>query len=81
MYPRDIVIISCIRLNHRSIQSPISIHYPYIPSLRPHQSSNMSLKRITLWGHDSGPNAWKVATILEELNVSLTRIRSSSSGI
>jgi glutathione S-transferase len=29
----------------------------------------MSLKPITLWGHDSGPNAWKVAMILEELNV------------
>ncbi|KFY27023.1 hypothetical protein V491_01070 [Pseudogymnoascus sp. VKM F-3775] len=24
---------------------------------------------ITLWGHDSGANAWKVAMILEELNV------------
>ncbi|KAF2731140.1 glutathione transferase [Polyplosphaeria fusca] len=29
----------------------------------------MSLKPITLWGHDSGPNAWKVAMVLEELNV------------
>ena len=32
----------------------------------------MSLKPITLWGHDSGPNAWKVAIILEELNVPYT---------
>ncbi|KAH6665164.1 glutathione transferase [Halenospora varia] len=31
----------------------------------------MSLKPITLWGHDSGPNAWKVAMILEELNESI----------
>jgi glutathione S-transferase len=29
----------------------------------------MSLKPITLWGHDSGPNPWKVAMILDELNV------------
>jgi len=29
----------------------------------------MSLKPITLWGHDSGPNAWRVAMVLEELNV------------
>jgi glutathione S-transferase len=43
-----------------------------MPSPRPHQSSNMSLKPITLWGHDSGPNAWKVAMILEELNVPYT---------
>lgn len=32
----------------------------------------MSLKPITLWGHDSGPNAWKVAMILEALNVPYT---------
>jgi glutathione S-transferase len=32
----------------------------------------MSLKPITLWGHDSGPNAWKVAIVLEELNVPYT---------
>jgi glutathione S-transferase len=32
----------------------------------------MSLKPITLWGHDSGPNAWRVAMILEELNVPYT---------
>ena len=32
----------------------------------------MSLKPITLWGHDSGPNAWKVAMILEELNLPYT---------
>jgi glutathione S-transferase len=43
-----------------------------MPSLPPHQSSNMSLEPITLWGHDSGPNAWKVAMILEELNVPYT---------
>ena len=29
----------------------------------------MSLKPITLWGHGGGPNPWKVALILEELNV------------
>jgi glutathione S-transferase len=29
----------------------------------------MSLKPITLWGHDSGPNPWKVAMILDELKV------------
>ncbi|OBT71076.1 hypothetical protein VF21_09859 [Pseudogymnoascus sp. 05NY08] len=27
---------------------------------------------ITLWGHDSGPSAWKVAMVLEELNVPYT---------
>ncbi|EOO03819.1 putative glutathione s- protein [Phaeoacremonium minimum UCRPA7] len=32
----------------------------------------MSLKPITLWAHDSGPNAWKVAIILEELDVPYT---------
>lgn len=32
----------------------------------------MSLKPITLWGYDSGPNAWKAAIILEELNVPYT---------
>lgn len=32
----------------------------------------MSLKPITLWGHDSGPNAWKVAMVLEELHVPYT---------
>jgi glutathione S-transferase len=32
----------------------------------------MSLKPITLWGHDSGPNAWKVAIILEELKLPYT---------
>ncbi|CAL5872184.1 uncharacterized protein PFLUO_LOCUS6442 [Penicillium psychrofluorescens] len=29
----------------------------------------MSLKPITLWGHTTGPNPWKVAMIMEELNV------------
>jgi glutathione S-transferase len=29
----------------------------------------MSLKPITLWGHTSGPNPWKVMMIMEELNV------------
>jgi glutathione S-transferase len=29
----------------------------------------MSLKPITLWGHKSGPNPWKVALILEELEL------------
>ncbi|OBT97662.1 glutathione S- transferase, nitrogen catabolite repression regulator [Pseudogymnoascus verrucosus] len=32
----------------------------------------MSLKPITLWGHDSGSNAWKVAMVLEELSVPYT---------
>jgi glutathione S-transferase len=32
----------------------------------------MSLKPITLWGHNSGPNPWKVAMVLEELNVPYT---------
>jgi glutathione S-transferase len=32
----------------------------------------MSLKPITLWGHNSGANPWKVAMILEELNVPYT---------
>jgi glutathione S-transferase len=32
----------------------------------------MSLKSITLWGHNSGANPWKVAMILEELNVPYT---------
>jgi glutathione S-transferase len=30
----------------------------------------MSFKPITLWGHTSGPNPWKVAMIFEELNIS-----------
>lgn len=29
----------------------------------------VSLKPITLWGHTAGPNPWKVAMVLEELNV------------
>jgi glutathione S-transferase len=29
----------------------------------------MSLKPITLYSHSSGPNAWKVAIILEELGL------------
>ncbi|KAJ5446910.1 glutathione S-transferase nitrogen catabolite repression regulator [Penicillium cf. griseofulvum] len=29
----------------------------------------MSLKPITLWGHGGTPNPWKVAMILEELNI------------
>ncbi|KAM0546770.1 hypothetical protein ACHAPJ_010699 [Fusarium lateritium] len=29
----------------------------------------MTLKPITLWAHNSGPNAWKVALVLEELDV------------
>ncbi|KAF4954833.1 hypothetical protein FSARC_12009 [Fusarium sarcochroum] len=29
----------------------------------------MTLKPITLWAHNSGPNAWKVAIVLEELDV------------
>lgn len=32
----------------------------------------MSLQPITLWGHDSGPNAWKVAMIIEELDLPYT---------
>jgi glutathione S-transferase len=32
----------------------------------------MTLKPLTLWGHDSGPNAWKAAMILEELHVPYT---------
>ncbi|KAK4497658.1 hypothetical protein PRZ48_010311 [Zasmidium cellare] len=28
-----------------------------------------SLKPITLWGHKTGPNSWKVAFILEELGI------------
>jgi glutathione S-transferase len=28
-----------------------------------------SIKSITLWGHTGGPNPWKVAMVLEELNV------------
>ena len=32
----------------------------------------MSLKPVTLWGHDSGPNPWKVAIILEELHIPYT---------
>lgn len=31
-----------------------------------------SLKPITLWGHASGPNPWKVAMVFEELNVPFT---------
>lgn len=43
-----------------------------MPIPRPNQSSNMSLKPITLWGHNGSPNPWKVAMILEELNVPFT---------
>jgi glutathione S-transferase len=32
----------------------------------------MTLKPLALWGHDSGPNAWKAAMILEELHVPYT---------
>ncbi|KAJ4415143.1 hypothetical protein N0V82_007513 [Gnomoniopsis sp. IMI 355080] len=43
-------------------------------SLQQHSNpfSNMSLKPITLWGHPGGPNPWRVAMILEELNVPFT---------
>ncbi|KAJ4397865.1 hypothetical protein N0V93_002102 [Gnomoniopsis smithogilvyi] len=32
----------------------------------------MSLKPIILWGHDGGPNPWRVAMILKELDVPYT---------
>ena len=27
------------------------------------------VKTLTLWGHNTGPNPWKVAMLLEELNL------------
>ncbi|OJZ90335.1 hypothetical protein ASPFODRAFT_40666 [Aspergillus luchuensis CBS 106.47] len=41
----------------------------------------MSLKPITLWGHTQGPNPWKVAMVLEELEIPYKTIYVASGDV